>query len=52
MSLRSHYATSAAISSQSFFFLNFYFTYYGDKGPNLYTGPWVLFDDVDTSEEE
>ena len=26
--------------------------YYGDKSPNLYTGPCALFDDVDTSEEE
>ena len=26
--------------------------YCGDKDPNLYTGPWVLFDDVDTSKEE
>ena len=25
--------------------------YCGDKDPNLYTGPWVLFDDVDTSKE-
>ena len=25
---------------------------YGDKGLNLYTGPWTLFDDVDTSEEK
>ena len=24
----------------------------GDKNPNLYTGPWALFDDIDTSEEE
>ena len=24
----------------------------GDRGPNLYTGPWALFDDMDTSEEE
>ena len=24
----------------------------GGKGPNLYTGPRALFDDVDTSEEE
>ena len=23
-----------------------------DKGPNLYTGPWALYDDVDTSEEK
>ena len=22
------------------------------KGPNLYTGPWTLFDYVDTSEEK
>ena len=24
----------------------------GEKGPNLYTRPWTLFDDVDTSNEE
>ena len=24
----------------------------GNKGPNLYIGPWALFDDVDTSEGE
>ena len=24
----------------------------GDKGPNLYTGPWALFDYVDASEEK
>ena len=26
--------------------------YYGDKSPNLYIGPWALFDDMDMSEEE
>ena len=25
--------------------------YCRDEGPNLYTGPWALFDDVDTSEK-
>ena len=24
----------------------------GDEGPNLYIGPWALFDNVDTFEEE
>ena len=24
----------------------------GDKSPNLYIGPWALFDDMDMSEEE
>ena len=24
----------------------------GGKGPNLYTGPWALVDDVDTSKEK
>ena len=24
----------------------------GEKGPNLYTRPWTLFDDVDTSKKE
>ena len=24
----------------------------GDKGPNLYIGPWTPFDNVDTFEEE
>ena len=24
----------------------------GDKGPNLYTRSWTLFDDVDKSEEK
>ena len=26
--------------------------YCRDKGPNLYIGPWALFDDIDASEEE
>ena len=26
--------------------------YCRDKGPNLYSGPWALFDDIDASEEE
>ena len=26
--------------------------YYEDNGPNLYTGSWALFDDVDMPEEE
>ena len=26
--------------------------YCGGKDPNLYIGPWALFDDVDMSEEE
>ena len=34
----------------------FYFFLLGCEGkikiPNLYTGPWALFDDMDTSEEE
>ena len=24
----------------------------GDEDPNLYTGPWALFDNVDASEEK
>ena len=26
--------------------------YYRDNGPNLYTGPWALFDDMDASKEK
>ena len=26
--------------------------YCGDKGPNLYTGLWALFDNMDASEEQ